>query len=318
MRKYGIILAASGRRRRSRGVLLHGRSPGAAAGQAGGRRSRAKGGAGRGRRRRFRRRRWRGGGGFSGPRPPMTVELASVTRQDMADTVTVVGNLIGAATVDAVPQGQGRLQSVSVKLGDPSAAASRSPRSKIAKFRSRSSSRKRRYGVAQATIRQRQADLKLAQNNLDRSKSLLRARAAPRQTMDDTDASYQAAQAQLDLAQARWKPRRVSTSSRSTSSNTVITAPVGRVHRQAHAGSGRQRGRQHVVHVGRGHPHGAARHQRRREGSAAHRHGTATEIEVDAFPGESSTAASRASRRSSTRRRARRRWKSRFRIRVTG
>ena len=39
------------------------------------------------------------GGGFAGPRPPMTVELASATRTDMADTVTVVGNLIGAATV---------------------------------------------------------------------------------------------------------------------------------------------------------------------------------------------------------------------------
>ena len=54
-----------------------------------------------------------------GPRPPMTVELAPVTRKDMIDTITVVGNLIGAATVDAVPRGQGRLDAVYVKLGDP-------------------------------------------------------------------------------------------------------------------------------------------------------------------------------------------------------
>jgi len=59
-----------------------------------------------------------GGRGFAGPRPPMTVELASVTRGDMVDSVTVVGNLIGAATVDAVPRANGRLQDVYVKMGD--------------------------------------------------------------------------------------------------------------------------------------------------------------------------------------------------------
>ena len=48
----------------------------------------------------------------------MTVELAPVTRKDMIDTITVVGNLVGAATVDAVPRGQGRLDAVYVKLGD--------------------------------------------------------------------------------------------------------------------------------------------------------------------------------------------------------
>ena len=48
----------------------------------------------------------------------MTVELASVTRGNMVDSVTVVGNLIGAATVDAVPRANGRLEDVYVKMGD--------------------------------------------------------------------------------------------------------------------------------------------------------------------------------------------------------
>ena len=48
----------------------------------------------------------------------MTVEMASVTRGDMVDSVTVVGNLIGAATVDAVPRANGRLEDVYVKMGD--------------------------------------------------------------------------------------------------------------------------------------------------------------------------------------------------------
>src|SRR5580765_5729021 len=73
-----------------------------------------------------------GGGGFgggfggpggppgfgSGPRQPMTVEVAAVKRADMTESLTVVGNLIGAATVEAVPKVSGRLDEVSVRLGD--------------------------------------------------------------------------------------------------------------------------------------------------------------------------------------------------------
>src|SRR5262245_55702259 len=58
-----------------------------------------------------------GGGGF-GSRQPMTVEFASVKRADMAEDIVVVGNLIGAATVEALPKVAGRLESVNVRLGD--------------------------------------------------------------------------------------------------------------------------------------------------------------------------------------------------------
>src|SRR3954466_5782412 len=64
-----------------------------------------------------------GGGGFGfpgggGPRLPMTVELAAVKRGDMIETLSVVGNLVGAATVEAVPKVSGRLETVNVRLGD--------------------------------------------------------------------------------------------------------------------------------------------------------------------------------------------------------
>ena len=75
------------------------------------------------------------------------------------------------------------------------------------------------FKVSDATIRQREADLKLAQTNLDRNKSLLERQLLPRQTYDDTEARYQAAIAQLDLARAQHSSsrRRGSTSCRSTS-----------------------------------------------------------------------------------------------------
>src|SRR5262245_39858966 len=59
-----------------------------------------------------------GGFGGGGPRLPMTVELAAVKRADMSTEITVVGNLIGAATVEALPKVAGRLERVNVRLGD--------------------------------------------------------------------------------------------------------------------------------------------------------------------------------------------------------
>src|SRR5688500_8390968 len=167
----------------------------------------------------------RGGGG--GPRPPMTVELAPVTRKDMVDTITVVGNLVGAATVDAVPRGQGRLDAVYVKLGDSvrrgQAIAKIEDREIVEQIKQAQAT----LNVAQATIRQRQADLKLAQNNMERSKSLFERDLLPRQTFDDTDARYQAAQAQLELAMAQMEQTRSRLDELKINlANTVITAPV--------------------------------------------------------------------------------------------
>jgi RND family efflux transporter MFP subunit len=173
-----------------------------------------------------------GGGGFGGgmargPRPPMTVELTPVTRKDMIDTITVVGNLVGAATVDAVPRGQGRLEAVYVKLGDSvrrgQAIAKIEDREIVEQIKQAEAT----YNVSEATIRQRQADLKLAQNNMERSRSLFERDLLPRQTFDDTDARYQAAQAQLELSMAQLEQTRSRLDELKINlSNTVITAPV--------------------------------------------------------------------------------------------
>ena len=126
------------------------------------------------------------GGGFGGfgggPRLPMTVELAAVKRQDMVDSLSVVGNLIGAITVEALPKAAGRLDSVQVKLGD------RVTRGQVlAKIDDREiveqvKQAKASFDVSAATIRQREADLKLAQTNLDRSRNLFERQLIPKQT----------------------------------------------------------------------------------------------------------------------------------------
>lgn len=169
-----------------------------------------------------------GGGGFGrGPRPPMTIELAPVVRKDMIDTILVVGNLIGAATVDAVPRGQGRLDAVYVRLGDSvrrgQAIAKIEDREIVEQIRQAEAT----LAVSQASIRQREADLKLAKNNMERSRSLYERDLLPRQTFDDTDARYQAAQAQLELAMAQLEQTRSRLNELKINlANTVITAPV--------------------------------------------------------------------------------------------
>src|SRR5438132_1860649 len=168
-----------------------------------------------------------GGRGFGGPRPPMTVELASVSRADMSDQVLVVGNLVGMVTVDAVPKANGRLEDVYVKLGDRvrkgQAVAKIEDREMVEQVKQQEAA----YNVAQATVRQREAALRLAQSNLDRSKSLYERQLLARQAMDDTDASFQAAQAQLDLAKATMEQAKARLDELNINlTNTVIPSPV--------------------------------------------------------------------------------------------
>src|SRR5581483_5670993 len=171
-----------------------------------------------------------GGGGFGfggGPRLPMTVELAAVKRGDMIETLSVVGNLIGAATVEAVPKVSGRLEMVTVRLGDRVTRGQTLARIEAREIEEQVRQAKASFDVAAATIRQREADLKLAQTNLDRSRNLFERQLIPRQTFDDTDAKHQAALAALDRvraqdvqAQARLDELNI------TLANTIIASPV--------------------------------------------------------------------------------------------
>jgi len=168
-----------------------------------------------------------GGPGGFGPRQPMTVEIAAVKRSNMSETMTVVGNLIGAATVEAVPKVGGRLDTVTVRLGDRvtrgQTIAKVEDREIVEQVRQAQAS----FDVSAATIRQREADLKLAQTNLDRSKNLFERQLIPKQTYDDTDARYQAAAAQVDLAKAQYAQAQARLDELKINlSNTEITSPV--------------------------------------------------------------------------------------------
>jgi len=171
-----------------------------------------------------------GGGGRAGGRgvrPPMPVEFAVATRSPVSEQILVVGNLIGAATVQVVPRVNGRLASVSVKLGDSVRQGQMIAKIEDMEIQEQVRQAQAAFQVAQATIRQRDADLKLATTNRDRSKSLYDRQLLPQQTYDDTEARYQAALAQTDLAAAQFEQAKARLEElKITLQNTTIASPV--------------------------------------------------------------------------------------------
>jgi membrane fusion protein, multidrug efflux system len=169
-----------------------------------------------------------GGGGFrGGGRGPLTVELAKAYRTPLAQEITVVGNLIGDATVAVAPRTAGRLQEMSVRLGDRVSRGQRLAKIEDFEIVEQVKQAEAAQEVSLATIRQREADLQLAETNVERSRSLFERQLLPKQTLDDNEARYQAALAQLDLARAQNTQSRARLDElRINLANTVITSPV--------------------------------------------------------------------------------------------
>lgn len=172
-----------------------------------------------------------GGGPGMGPggggRQPMTVELADVARAPVAEQITVVGNLVGAATVEVVSKVSGRLLTVNVRIGDRVRQGALIAQVEDREIREQVKQAEASFDVAQATIRQREADMKFAETNLERSRSLFNRQLLPQQTLDDAEARHQAAVAQLDLARAQFQQARARLEElRITLGNTRILSPV--------------------------------------------------------------------------------------------
>lgn len=186
----GVLLAIAGGAAAYFGVFSKEQAAAAAGGQGG-----AGGFGGQG---------GRPGGGPGGAfRPPITVQVAPATKGDISARMTVVGNLIGLQTVDIVPRTGGRLVTVNVQLGD--AVRRGQLLAKIEDFEivEQVKQAEASLEVARATIRQREADLKVAELNFDRSKNLYERQLLAKQALDDAESRFLAAQAQLDLAKAQ-------------------------------------------------------------------------------------------------------------------
>jgi RND family efflux transporter MFP subunit len=157
----------------------------------------------------------------------MAVDLATVSRADLSDKITIVGNLVGEATVEAVPKVAGRLQQINVRLGDRVSRGQVLAKIEDSEIRQQVKQAEASFNVAQATVRQREADVKFAQTNYERSRSLFAGQLLPQSSMDDADARQQAATAQLDLARAQFEQATARLEElRINLANTIISSPV--------------------------------------------------------------------------------------------
>src|SRR5436190_20906736 len=168
-----------------------------------------------------------GGGRGGGGRGQLTVELAPAVRAEVDRELAVVGNLIGDQTVSVVPKTAGRLQEISVKLGDRVNRGQRIAKIEDQEILEQVKQAEAAFEVAKATIRQREADLDLAKTNVERSRNLFQRQLLPQQTLDDSEAKYQSAQAALDLSRAQNNQSQARLDElKFTLQNTIITSPV--------------------------------------------------------------------------------------------
>jgi membrane fusion protein (multidrug efflux system) len=168
-----------------------------------------------------------GGGGRGGGRQPMVVELGTVVRASINQEITLVGNLIGDATVSVAPRTAGRLQDISVRLGDRVNRGQRLAQIEDFEIKEQVKQAEAAQEVSLATIRQREADLQLAKTNVERSRSLFERQLLPKQTLDDNEARYQSAVAAVDLAKAQTSQSKARLDElRINLANTIITSPV--------------------------------------------------------------------------------------------
>ena len=168
-----------------------------------------------------------GRGGRGGAAGPLTVEVATASRNSVSQQLVVVGNLIGDTTVAVVPRVGGRMQEIYVRLGDSVRRGQRIAKIEDFELQQQLKQQEAALEVSKATIRQRDADLQLALTNAERSRNLFARQLLPKQTLDDTEARYQAAVAQLDLARAQNNQSMARLEElRITVENTTIVSPV--------------------------------------------------------------------------------------------
>jgi RND family efflux transporter MFP subunit len=168
----------------------------------------------------------RAGGRGSG-RPSLTVDTATASRHEVIEYITVVGNLIGQATVDVVPRVAGRIDSLPVKLGDRVNKGQLIAKIEDRELQQQVKQVEQNVLVNNATVTQRESDLQLRKTTLDRQRSLLTQGLATRQTVEDAEAAHNSAVAAVDLAKAQLGQTNARLDElRITLSNTTILSPV--------------------------------------------------------------------------------------------
>ncbi len=164
----------------------------------------------------------------AGGRTPMTVELAPASRREVVDYITVVGNLVGEATVDVVPRVAGRIDSIAVKLGDRVAKGAAVAKIEDREIREQINQAQATLDVNKANVAQRENELQIQQLALERARTSFEKGLTSRQNLEDAEARYNASVSALNVANAQQSQTQFRIDElRITLSNTSVVAPTG-------------------------------------------------------------------------------------------
>jgi RND family efflux transporter MFP subunit len=143
------------------------------------------------------------GSGGRGSATAMAVETGLVTRDDVVASIAVVGNLIGAATVDIVPRVAGRLEAVNVRLGDRVTTGQPLAQVDDREIREQVNQSKANLEVNRATVVARENDLKVAESALTRARASYEGGLLSKQGLEDAEARHNSAVSQVTVAKAQ-------------------------------------------------------------------------------------------------------------------
>jgi RND family efflux transporter MFP subunit len=133
----------------------------------------------------------------------MTVELAPATRREVVDTITVVGNLFGAATVDIVPRVAGRSVAGVGRGGDGVTGGQPVVGIEDRAIREQVNQVQANLEVNQATVIARENDAQVALNNLHRARTSFERGLLSQAALEDADSRYNSAASQVTVAKAQ-------------------------------------------------------------------------------------------------------------------
>jgi RND family efflux transporter MFP subunit len=157
----------------------------------------------------------------------MAVEVGTASRRELIDYITVVGNLIGEATVDVVPRVSGRLDAVQVQLGDRVARGQQVAKVEDRELREQVNQSKANIEVNKATVVSRENDLRVAESALERAKTSFERGLISQQALEDSEARHNAAQSQVQVARAQLSSTQARLDELEINlANTVLTAPM--------------------------------------------------------------------------------------------
>ena len=168
-----------------------------------------------------------GGGGRGRGASAMTVETAVAGRADITDYITVVGNLVGAATVDVGPRVAGRIEAIPVRLGDRVEQGQLVVKVEDRELRQQVSQVEANLEVNRATVVSRQNDAKVTAAAFERARTSEERGLISKAALEDADARHNSAVSQVAVAEAQLTSTQARLDElKITLSNTSVLSPV--------------------------------------------------------------------------------------------